>query len=319
MRNKVEVQNVFNCLNLSFSDDIYFNEDYARLYGEPFLFEYKNKKLYFKTIGIKNFIKGTSFYDMQSPYGYNGFFINTNDETFIKEALLSLRHKALEEKIIAFFIRFHPFDENVNFYAKNLDFFSNNKKIVVVDTRESIEKIRTNYNPRIKSCINKARKKLKIEFCEVDEALDFRFLYEKTMLRNNAKNFYFFDENYFKKLFKFKEYKVLKASFENEILSYASFFLHKDFSYYHLSANTLKCDANSALLDFFFEYASKQGSKFCILGGGVQDDDSLFNFKQKFSTLYTNFNIGGIIFDNENFKTICQNFNNSYFLKYRCN
>lgn len=138
------------------------------------------------------------------------------------------------------------------------------------------------------------------------------------MLRNNAKNFYFFDENYFKELFKFKEYKVLKASFENEILAYASFFLHTDFSYYHLSANTLKYDANSALLDFFFEYASKQGSKFCILGGGIQNNDSLLDFKQKFSTLYTSFSIGGMIFDDENFKIICQNFNNPYFLKYRC-
>lgn len=135
MRNKREVQKVFkDCLNLNFKDDIYFNEDYAKLYGKPFLFEYKNKDYIFKTIAIKNFIKDTPFYDIQSPYGYNGFYVNTNDQTFIKEALNSLKIKALKEKIIAFFIRFHPFDENLKIYAKNLDFFNNSKKIVVVNT-----------------------------------------------------------------------------------------------------------------------------------------------------------------------------------------
>ncbi|QOR05124.1 hypothetical protein [Campylobacter cuniculorum] len=70
-------------------------------------------------------------------------------------------------------------------------------------------------------------------------------------------------------------------------------------------------------MDFFFEYASQKACKFCILGGGFKKDDSLFDFKQKFSTLYTYFNTGGIIFDEQNYKILCKNFHNPYFLKYR--
>ncbi|MBK1994290.1 hypothetical protein FSE90_08530, partial [Campylobacter novaezeelandiae] len=143
--------------------------------------------------------------------------------------------------------------------------------------------IRKNYNPRIKAYVKKARENLKIDFIKIDENKDFKILYEKTMQRNDAENFYFFDKKYFNKLYNFKEYIVLKASLNEEILAFASFFLCKDFSYYHLSANSLKANANAALLDFFFEYANKKGSKFCILGGGVKDDDTLFNYKQKFS------------------------------------
>lgn len=306
MRNKTEFRNDF--AHLSFCDDIYFKKEYAQLYGEPFLFQYNEGKYCFKTIAVKNCIENTPFYDIQSPYGYNGFYTNTNDEIFIQKALNSLKIQALKEKIIAFFIRFHPFDKNFNCYAQSLNYLSTPKKV---------ENIKNHYNKKLKNCIKQNKMKLKLEFSQADEALHFKFLYEKTMLRNKAENFYFFDENYFKQLYNFKEYKVLKASLGNEILAYASFFLHKDFSYYHLSANTLESHANAVLLDFFFEYASQKACKFCILGGGFKKDDSLFDFKQKFSTLYTYFNTGGIIFDEQNYKILCENFHNPYFLKYR--
>ena len=139
------------------------------------------------------------------------------------------------------------------------------------------------------------------------------------MQRNQADKFYYFSEDYFQKLFDFNESVILKASLNNEILAYASFFLCGDFSYYHLSANILKSNANAALLDFFFEYASNNNSKFCFLGGGVQDNDTLYKFKEKFSILRASYYLGGMIFDKKNFDLLNKNLINKYFLKYRFN
>ena len=300
---------------ISFENDIYFDPKYAKLYGEIFDFRFQKGAFKFKTIGIKSKIPNSKLYDLQSPYGYSGFFCNTDNQTFIKEALESLKEKALKEKIIAFFIRFHPFNDCD--FSPYLHFYAKERKIVLVHTQESIEKIREKYSPRIKSYIKKARKELQIDFCDKSEALNFKSFYEATMKRNKAEQFYFFDERYFQELFKFKESVVLKASLNGEILAFAWFFLCKDFSYYHLSANALKSNANAALLDFFYEYAYKKGSKFCILGGGVRDNDTLFSFKQKFSLLSTDFSIGGMVFDEKSFAKLCQNHQNTKFLKYR--
>ncbi len=298
-------------------DDIYLNKKYASLYGEVFEFSYQKEVKLFKMIAIKEKIPNTKFYDLQSPYGYGGIYCNVNDKNFIKEALENLKLKAVEQNIIAFFIRFHLFDENLKNYHYLLPFFTKNKETIIVNTNENIENIRTNYSPRIRSYIKKARKEINIEFAQKEDYKDFFKLYTHTMQRNNADKFYFFNERYFEKLFNFKESIILKASLDNKILAFASFFLCGDFSYYHLSANSLKSNANAALLDFFFEYANQNACKFCFLGGGVQNEDTLFKFKEKFSTLRANFYVGGMIFNKEEFDFLNKNFTNKYFLKYR--
>ncbi len=301
----------------SYKDDVYFDKDYARLYGEVFEFEFKKNAHEFKTLGIKQAIANTGFFDLQSPYGYSGIYCDTDDEGFINEALSELHKEAKRQKIIAFFIRLHPFDENLAFYKKNLDFFADDRKIILVRTNRPLSEIRADYSPRIKAYVKKARNELEISPCSEVEAGDFKALYEETMKRNKASEFYFFDENYFKRLFKFKGSVILKASFEGRVLAYASFFLGANFGYYHLSANLNEKNANSALLDYFFELCSKQGISFALLGGGLKDDDSLFYFKERFSTLYAVFNIAGIVFDKALYSELCKGVNSDRFLAYR--
>lgn len=305
---------------LSYKDDIYFNKDYARLYGEVFEFEFCKKGFEFKTIGIKERIENSEFFDLQSPYGYSGFFCNSCDESFIKEALNALHQKAQSEKIIAFFLRFHPFDEALSLYEKYLNFYSVNKKVIIVSTKSTLQEIRSNYSPRIKSYVNKARKELDLLVVDKENKEDlseFKSLYDETMRRNEAESFYFFTQDYFNNFAKFKESLIIKASFKGKNLAFASFFLGKDFAYYHLSANTNEKNANLACLDYFFELCSAKGISFALLGGGVKDDDNLFYYKQRFSTLYTHFHIGGLVFDEKEFTKLTQNTPSKKFLAYR--
>ncbi|WP_205590772.1 hypothetical protein, partial [Klebsiella pneumoniae] len=124
--------------------------------------------------------------------------------------------------------------------------------------------LRKAYSPRILSYVKKARKELTISFCDSTYAKAFCKLYEKTMLRNKADSFYFFDQKYFDTLFTLKQNVVLRAEFEGKTLAFASFFVGEEFAYYHLSANCNERNANAALLDFFFELCTQKGVKFVI-------------------------------------------------------
>lgn len=303
--------------NLSFKDDVYFSKDYAGLYGEVFEFEFRKNGSCFKSIGVKERINDSEFFDLQSPYGYSGFFCDSFDENFIKEAFDALIERAKSEKIIAFFLRFHPFDEALSLYQKHLNFYSVNKKIILVRTKQSLKEIRSDYNPRLKSYVNKARRELDLSLVGVNEIKDFKALYDETMRRNKAVAFYFFTQDYFKKLVALKESLIIKASYKGQNLAFASFFMGKDFAYYHLSANLGVKNANLACLDYFFELCASQNISFALLGGGLKDDDSLFYYKQRFSTLYTYFTVGGIIFDEKIYAKLTKNSHSKRFLAYR--
>lgn len=304
-------------LKFSYKNDVYFDENYAKCYGEVFSFEFRRGELEFKAIANKERIFDSEYFDLSSPYGYSGFYANTKDEKFIAAALKALKERALSENIIAFFIRFHPFDENLALYERHLNFFLRHRKVVIVPTNRAFAQIRCAYSPRIKSYVKKARNELEITPCDISCAHDFTALYHETMDRNGAEDFYFFDEKYFEKLFDLPSYIALKASLNGENLAFASFFVEENFAYYHLSANKCVKNANSALLDAFFELCSQKKVDFAILGGGLHDDDSLFYFKQRFSTLYGYQHIGGLVFNEQIYKKFKATSNSTNFLGYR--
>ncbi|AJC91244.1 hypothetical protein [Campylobacter subantarcticus] len=303
---------------MQFNNDIYLNENYVKLYGEVFVFENFDGDKYFKIIANKYPIKSSKYFDLQSVYGYGGgISCNSKDENFIKQSIIKFKNTAKEQNIIAFFIRFHPFDLNIDIYKKYLNFFRQEKKIIIVDTSNTIIQIRKQYKKKNKYAINQARRLIEILQCDKNETLSFYELYQKTMLRNNASKFYFFDKEYFENLWNFEDYVVFKARLNNEDIAFASFFMGEEITYYHFSANTLKNNANALLLDHFFEFSNQKGKQKCILGGGIKDDDSLFAFKSKFSKQFIYFCIGGIVINDEVYNNMCEKYDNSYFLKYR--
>ena len=121
------------------------------------------------------------------------------------------------------------------------------------------------------------------------------------MKKNKASKFYFFDEDYFKKLLNLKGVELYEAKYNNEVIA-MSFFIFSEFAYYHLSANSpmsYKLNANYGLLHVGFEEALKRNIKYFILGGGTtsSEEDTLFKFKKKFSKIIMPFYVGGMIFD----------------------
>ncbi len=315
-------------------NDIYYSEDYISLYikeyEELFSFEYKEKGKIFinKTIKrpiitIGNTSLNSQYYDLETAYGYGGFYTNTDDTSFIKNAMIKYEKRCQDENIIAEFIRFHPFN---NFPIEHNNFLDFN----IYDRDVVIKKLSTNilasYSSKVRNTIKRANEKISVnESKNIDKFIE---LYNETMKKNEASDFYFFEKNYYIKLLENSEMKLYEVIYQNNIIAMGFFAISGSFAHYHLSANTKESyglNSNYALLDTIFNKAQEYGSKYFILGGGTTSnkDDSLFKFKKKFSKNLKPFYISGKIYNKEIYDKYTKIWeeqseeNIKYFLKYR--
>jgi methionyl-tRNA formyltransferase len=92
--------------------DIYYKKKYVALYlkdGDSiFKFKYQEDNNIFYNIAIKrpilkigNVRLDDIYYDLETAYGYGGFYTNCNEIDFIKKAMSSYTQRCKEEKIIA--------------------------------------------------------------------------------------------------------------------------------------------------------------------------------------------------------------------------
>ena len=315
-------------------NDIYYSDKYISLYlkdeEELFKFEYREKDNIFINKSIKRPIKKIAnkiiydeYYDLESAYGYGGIYTNSQDKIFIKKAFKLYKKKCEKENIIAEFIRFHPFNEFPLFNRKLLDFNIYDRDVVI---KELSGDILSSYNSKTRNIIKRACEKVK--FQESRDIDKFIKLYNETMKKNKANKFYYFSKNYYENLLRNENIKLYEIEYNKNIVSMGFFMFGDNIGHYHLSANndtSYKINANYALLHKTFLEAQKRGLKYIMLGGGTTSsrEDSLLNFKKKFSKLLKPFYIGGIIFNKEKYEeyiNLWQQQSNKdikYFLKYR--
>ncbi len=315
-------------------NDIYYNDEYISLYfkkdEELFSFKYEEDENIFINKTIKRPIRkignieiDDGFYDLETAYGYGGFYTNSQDQEFIARAMNAYKTKCNEEKIIAEFIRFHPFNNFPNKCNNFLDFNVYDRDVVVKKLSDDIFKT---YNAKVRNTVKRATEK--VLFQESENIAKFMELYNATMLKNNASNFYFFEENYYKNLLKNKSVKLYELLYEEEIIAMGFFMFGKSIGHYHLSANTptsYKINANYALLHNVFQIAQDLRLEYFMLGGGTtsEADDSLLKFKKKFSKDLKPFYISGNVYNKEIYDKYNEIWKRqskediTYFLKYR--
>jgi len=314
--------------------DIYYYDTYIELYlrdnEELFKFEYKDGDNIFINKTIKRPIKNIGniniddgYYDLEPAYGYGGFYINSKDKGFISTAVRAYEKKCLEENIIAEFIRFHPFNDFPIDNANLLDFNIRDRDVVIKNVDKDII---SSYNSKVRNTIKRALEKVEIrQSKDIDK---FQELYNATMKKNGASDFYYFSKKYYEELIKNKSVELYECLHDGQVIAMGFFMFGNDIAHYHLSANTdisYKLNTNYALLHHLFEVAKTKGIKYFLLGGGItsNNNDSLLKFKQKFSKETKSFYISGKIYNEEVYKA----YNNlwkeqssediKYFLKYR--
>ena len=147
----------------------------------------------------------------------------------------------------------------------------------------------------------------------IDDVIDkFKQLYKSTMDRNNATDFYYFDNKYFNSFFKDMQgkYRIFYAEYNNDIIAASIFiFNNKNIHYYLSGANRefLNLAPNNLLLFEVAKWGAVNGFEKFHLGGGVQNNDALYGFKKQFNTKgELPFYIGRRIYNQEQFQRLVQ-------------
>ncbi len=319
---------------IDLTSDTYYTDEYISMYlkdGESiFDFSYQenenifiNKSIKRPIVRIGDFTTKGDFFDLETAYGYGGFYTNSNDQTFVENALVEYKKKCLAENVIAEFIRFHPLNNFPVKYANALDFNVYDRDVVIVDLKKDLW---STYKAKVRNTIKKSTEMVEVvESCDMDK---FEQLYRMTMEKNNADEYYFFDEEMFKKLYSLKGTKLYAIKYDDDIVAMGFFMAGNQVGHYHLSANSpvsYKLNSNYALLNFAFREAIANDKSYFLLGGGISGDvkDPLLKFKKKFSDQTLPFYISGNVYNSEKYSEYIDIWNKQsssevkYFLKYR--
>ncbi|WP_420603134.1 peptidoglycan bridge formation glycyltransferase FemA/FemB family protein [Flagellimonas sp.] len=285
-------------------------------------------------------IQGTGYKDATSVYGYAGPITKNIDPHFDNTNFrIELENVLKEMNIISVFTRLNPFIKNQKTCFKNFGSVSSLGKVVYLDLTEKLEIQRQHYRKRLKTYINKAKKKCTVRVASTEEEVfQFMDIYHNTMKKLNAKEKYFFDKCYFQKLLSSPEFKSeILLAFENqssEIVAGALFIKKGEIVHYHLSGTRPEfshLNAIKLLIDTARISSTAENYKYLNLGGGVGSrEDSLFHFKQSFSkklkpfqiwTFVSNAKIYGELSKQNQKKTCTSNYTDclDFFPCYRCN
>lgn len=307
--------------------DIYYLCEYAKSLelngdGKAYLIYYKQKERSICYVIIEKDIANSTYFfnhlqkdiwfDWETPYGYGAFLENGKiDKKFIENFLKELKEYCEKKHIVSQFLRFHPLISNYKNWEITCD-VKHLKQTIFIDT-SSEELIMKNMD---RLCRNRVRKALKngvtIQIEEKEHLEEFIDIYKQTMIRNNADDYYFFDQKYFDYIFDSMKnnIKLFCAYYENKIIGAVIFFFNENYMHYHLSGmlEEYKSLASINLLTYQAAvWASQRGIKALHLGGGVGKEDSLFHFKEKFNKNgKIDFCIGRNIFDKKQYENLMQ-------------
>ena len=285
--------------------DFYSTFDYHALSdtdGErPILIKYTENDIIIGLPLLIRKIQNTSFFDATSVYGYAGPISknvtkNFDNRIFKKE----LYDFFVDNQIVSVFSRLNPYLPHQSNILSAIGEIKLKGDVVMIDLAENLDVQRQQYQRRIKSHINSARKLCTIKKADSkDDIKAFIDLYYENMNRVDAKESYFFRENYFYKFTNMDNCKIeiLLASLTetNEIISGAMFVKSKDIIQYHLSGtktNHIDIAAIKLLIDEMRVEGTRENYKVFNLGGGLNSkDDSLLRFKKSFSKTLKEFSV----------------------------
>ena len=303
--------------------DIYYTEEYVKLYetniDKALCFVYENNDF----VVLMPFLqrKIGDFFDFETPYGYGGPIFNRNCETSIKNALKAMIDCFREHNYIAGFVRFHPLLANA-YKCKEMIPVINDRKTIAMNTSLSEDDLwQLEINTKNRNTTRKAQKAGLI--FEVDQHFnnlkDFIELYNQTMQRLSADEFYFFSKKYYRDFVDSLSNKSFLGvvKYESKIIAAAIFMYSQYYGHYHLSGSNKDfqnlCPNNLLLFEAAKEL-KRRGIKRFHLGGGSDSDpkNSLLEFKSRFGREHCQFSIGKMVFNDAAYQDICQSWMLAY-------
>lgn len=302
--------------------DLYYSKQYLELYADEKNVPQCAAAYEGDSVMLMPYMRGeiNGFYDFETAYGYGGPISNSDDDNWNHCAFRGIYDLLKSSNYLCGFTRFHPLLHNESLVEEESETRSikllYDRKTIAIDTSGTCDDIwSTQINSKNRNMIRKAEKNELIFNAEYDyESYDeFIKLYDETMKRLNADEFYFFDRDYYYRL---KE-NLKGQSFlgtikkDGKLICAAIFMYSKAYGHYHLEGSDREYSglgANNLLLWKAACEMNKLGIKEFHLGGGTSgaEDDSLYKFKKAFSPNEKSFYIGKEIFKPDEYERIAK-------------
>lgn len=301
--------------------DIYYMLEYILPFyfygdGEPILFYYEDSNIKAVNVAMKKPISGSidnlMYFDLFTPYGYGGWIVEGHQrKSSIDNLFKEYSEHCINNNIVSEFVRFHPYVAS----NKVMSCFYQVRqagKTVSIDLQK--EDLWMNLDGKNRNVVRKAKKKgVQIHKGKSkDLLLKFKALYDDTMKRDGAKDYYFFPNSFYDnfKEYTMDNYEIFYAVVGSEIVSMAIILISDSYIHYHLSATNSDYFSYSPVNLLLYEvscWAKKAGYKKFHLGGGVgSKTDGLFKFKKSFTKDDAiNYRIGKKIFNKHVYKQLC--------------
>lgn len=326
----------------SFADfDVYYLSGYVKAFllhgdGQPLLFYYEDdhvrginvvmKRDIAKDSRFSDKLKANEIFDFSTPYGYGGWLIEGENN----ESLFSAYEAwCISNNIVAEFVRFHPVLANHRFVTNGYDIIPLGNTVAM--DLSSPEKIWENITSSNRNMIRKAEKNgVEIHCSNAPDLIEtFREIYNATMDKDNASDYYYFSSEFYESIFSdlTEEAQLFYALYEDKIVSAAIMLTSNGRLNYHLSGSRQEyrqLASTNLLLYKAALWGFENGCKTFHLGGGVgAGEDGLFKFKKAFyrKDELPRFHIGKKVFDEEKYDELVNLRSNlpenGFFPKYR--
>lgn len=320
--------------------DTYWLSGYVKAFqihgdGEPLLFAYDDgatrginvvmKRDVANDVHYKGKIQEGKYFDFSTPYGYGGWIIEGGDTTRLFE---EYQKWLVNNGIICEFVRYHPMIKNHEQSSCFYDVIQLGE-VVHMDI-SSPEGIWNNIISKNRNMIRKASKNgIKIYNGRFPVIFDeFRVIYNGTMDKDEAEDYYYFSEDFYKSILEDlpQNAQVFWAEKDGQVIAASVMLAANKRMNYHLSGSLREFSSLAPTNLLLYEaslWGCANGYKTFYLGGGVgSGEDGLFKFKRAFYKGNLNhFYIGKKIFDQDkyneliNLRTKIEN--PGYFPKYR--
>lgn len=284
------------------SYDVYYLSGYVKAFklhgdGEPLLFYYQDENLRGINVVMKRDIADDSFFsgriasnqffDFITPYGYGGWLIEGEGKR--EELFSSYENWCRRNNIVSEFVRYHPILNNSN----NSNIFYEIVPLgnTIYMDLSSNEVIWNNLTSKNRNMVRKAQKSnveiYRGQFPEIYKT--FREIYNITMDSDNAKDYYYFSEEFYDSICRDlkEEAQVFWAEVGGKIIAAAIMISANGHMNYHLSGSLREYQNFAPTNLLLYEAAiwgCANGYKSLHLGGGVgSKEDSLYKFKSAFN------------------------------------
>lgn len=278
-------------------NDPCFSLEYAKLYeekengiAEVFTFENERGKIehFFIKRVIPITLNGQKYYDITSPYGYGGPIIveGQNSLELLNDYFEAFHDYCLEQNIISEFVRFHLFE---NEFVREY-YYGETSKVGPHVIRDLRKPLNSGMARDVHQSLNKAERiGLTIYYDTTGERMDeFLSVYNETMKRNHASDYYHFDSSFFDELHTQlkNKYIYVSAELDGQIIS-SRLAIHGEKYGFGFLGGTLKdyfhTQATTTVDYCILKYLKEKNCSYFSFGGGFKTNDGIYKYKKKFS------------------------------------